>query len=123
MTDLKPCPFCGGEADFASTDTVIGTVWTVECVNDAVDCIGSTLESTYNRKIEAATAWNTRAHDSVSFEAGERSMRDAAVKIAAQYVAYNPNTKFAVIKTHIAQRILDKLRKLPIKIKVTEIVE
>jgi len=71
MTDLKPCPFCGGEADFASTDTVIGTVWTVECVNDAVDCIGSALASTYNRKIEAATAWNIRALPTGEQNAGD----------------------------------------------------
>lgn len=124
---MTECPFCRRDP-FHYVDNGVG----MEAV--AVTCcdLGDLLfRGKRDVPDEVTISWDEfveianrlRAHDSVSFEAGERSMRDAAVKIAAQYVAYNPNTKFAVIKTHIAQRILDKLRKLPIKIKVTEIVE
>lgn len=50
--DLKPCPFCGGEAHFLYTSN--GCV-----LNHHVGCVGDTAHW-YESKEKAATAWNTR---------------------------------------------------------------
>ena len=59
--DLKPCPFCGGEAD------VIGhygdATFTVVCWNRAI--CGMRVETLHltNSPEEAAAVWNRRAGD------------------------------------------------------------
>jgi Lar family restriction alleviation protein len=64
MTELKPCPFCGGEAEFfkdvtfkAETGEQVGEikffVWCTNC---------SALVSGDNKQ-EAFEAWNRRASD------------------------------------------------------------
>ena len=64
MAELKPCPFCGGEAEFfsdvtftAETGEQIGEIkwfaWCTEC---------SALVSA-DTKEKAIEAWNRRAHD------------------------------------------------------------
>lgn len=63
---LKPCPFCGGPADFeecaqSSSTAVTSCTWSVGCQNDKEDCIGYQLMASFNRKSEAAEAWNKRA--------------------------------------------------------------
>ena len=62
MADLKPCPFCGGEA-------------AVTCLNKGqcqarVGCVGcgATINRYYRSKVDAAEAWNAR---------WERTCRDA----------------------------------------------
>jgi len=55
--ELKPCPFCGGEAKLISH-----TSTTVQCQND--QCIGD--PSPFNgalHRSDAITTWNTRAAD------------------------------------------------------------
>ena len=55
MTDtLKPCPFCGGEAE----TNVYGATgeWTVNC-----PC-GAEMNRRVYTEAEAIEAWNTRAH-------------------------------------------------------------
>lgn len=54
MSDLKPCPFCGGEAELH----VEGRLWTV-------DCIGECETEGFPAKSQAAAiaAWNRRAPD------------------------------------------------------------
>ena len=56
MSDLKPCPFCGGEAKIRETD--IGG-FHVCCTNCPCD-YGRYWFST---KRLAAIAWNRRAHE------------------------------------------------------------
>ena len=63
---LKPCPFCGGPADFeecaqGSSTGVYSCTWSVGCQNQNEDCIAYQLLAHYNRKSEAAEAWNKRA--------------------------------------------------------------
>ena len=55
--ELKPCPFCGGEADFHCWKSG----WTVECNNNYCEILPET--GVYRSKEEAAEAWNRRAGD------------------------------------------------------------
>lgn len=56
--ELKPCPFCGGEANLVEDPH--NWVWSIGCSNDK--CLGfSGLSWTYTSEREAAEAWNTRA--------------------------------------------------------------
>ena len=52
MSELKPCPFCGGEAEVFSS---IFDVWRVVCKNNC-----RAMEDPTD-KAAAITAWNTRA--------------------------------------------------------------
>lgn len=52
--ELKPCPFCGGEALIGQT---LDNAWYAMCAKD--HC--SKLECYWRTKAEAITAWNTRA--------------------------------------------------------------
>ena len=59
MEDLKPCPFCGGEANVIDHYNDDGSV-SVGCDNDT--CLGfSGLGWLYKTEAEAIAAWNTRA--------------------------------------------------------------
>ena len=82
MTDLenlKPCPFCGGEAELwrhSTTGHLNRPAW--------VACMGrcSVLVSReYGSDAEAITAWNTRASDAALLVA-ERALRDAQSTLA-----------------------------------------
>jgi len=53
MIELKPCPFCGGEASYE--DLGIAPRFYVKCNNGCVEQSGL-----YLRKEEAAKAWNRR---------------------------------------------------------------
>lgn len=54
MTELKPCPFCGGEAELI--DKYEGVFWII--------CKGCLCESGFVKtKEEAINAWNRRADD------------------------------------------------------------
>lgn len=52
MSDLKPCPFCGGEAELTCFEAPEFWVWCPNCKasTDAHTCKGGAIE-----------AWNTRA--------------------------------------------------------------
>lgn len=52
MNELKPCPFCGGEAELTGFDAPEVWVWCPNCKasTDAHTCKGGAIE-----------AWNTRA--------------------------------------------------------------
>ena len=56
MSELKPCPFCGGEAHI----TLEQAMWFIECENE--DC-GAMMgfEAEVVSRIEAIAAWNRRA--------------------------------------------------------------
>jgi hypothetical protein len=58
MAELKPCPFCGGEAGFPSGS--LGWYW-VECMNE--DCPVEPSTNGHQTKEEAIEAWNRRAGD------------------------------------------------------------
>lgn len=57
MPELKPCPFCGGEAELEKRGMFEMTVFDVKCMDcRAIGCGGNTAE-------KAVAAWNKRASD------------------------------------------------------------
>ena len=60
MSDLKPCPFCGGEAEVMHTGGI-------GCSNDTfsiVECVRCWAKTAFcDTEAEAVKAWNTRAND------------------------------------------------------------
>lgn len=61
MTELKPCPFCGGEAHIAENVGYRGDIaYTVNC-NAVYGCIASDSGLWYSSREAAVEAWNTRA--------------------------------------------------------------
>lgn len=62
MSELLPCPFCGGEAELHPTydmDTSEVDGWFVWCNNKECECAPETRE--HFTEAEAIAAWNTRA--------------------------------------------------------------
>lgn len=55
MSELKPCPFCGGEAH-----TYKNNLWHVACENAHNSCV---TMSAFITEAEAIEAWNSRADD------------------------------------------------------------
>ena len=55
--ELKPCPFCGGEAEFIDN----GYFCDVSCKD--TDCRGYADSLTNKTKKEAIKAWNRRIND------------------------------------------------------------
>lgn len=53
MSKLKPCPFCGGEAELEKAGGGVFETWYVTCAT----CCASVWENT---EAEAIEAWNTR---------------------------------------------------------------
>lgn len=60
MTELLPCPFCGGEAKIVCVNTDRYDDWYVYCPSED-DCPASVETLMYETKEEAVAAWNTRA--------------------------------------------------------------
>ena len=58
MDELKPCPFCGGNA---TSEHPENARWSVGCSDIDGDCMGFQSLQTFARKAEAITAWNTRS--------------------------------------------------------------
>lgn len=61
MTELKPCPFCGGEATFEEVKHGDTSNWTVGCEDEDGECYGYQSLTSFARKAEARAAWNRRA--------------------------------------------------------------
>lgn len=56
-TELKPCPFCGGEAEFVYLEAYENEGYIV-CKNGCIE-----QRKIYNSTGEAIEAWNRRAED------------------------------------------------------------
>lgn len=59
MNDLKPCPFCGGEADCNNVAFEKGNkkMWAVECIECGV------VSNFFYTEEKAIEAWNRRAEN------------------------------------------------------------
>lgn len=55
--DLRPCPFCGGEAETVR----VGDMYYVRCGNN--DCPVVVETNNYYAEYDAISAWNTRYTD------------------------------------------------------------
>lgn len=55
MSEIKSCPFCGGEAKSYSTNRGF---WGVDCESN--ECFTHTMVADYITEEEAIEAWNTR---------------------------------------------------------------
>ena len=60
--ELKPCPFCGGEAHLFGIETIGASVaYFVKCVGNKSKCAGPIRTKYCDTKERAAEVWNTRA--------------------------------------------------------------
>lgn len=93
MSDLLPCPFCGGEARYYHRPDTTGwsnTEW-VSCVGD---CGASTCM--HETKEEAIAAWNTRNDDLVQ-AAVAAALREAADAVYKWGDIYGDNAARCVL--------------------------
>jgi reverse gyrase len=60
MSDLKPCPFCGGEAQHEHLENGRHSVG---CADADGTCMGFQTLQTFATEREATDAWNTRASE------------------------------------------------------------
>ena len=58
--ELKPCPFCGGEAEIIKTNQCMAKYYSVVCKNKS--CRGRGAKP-ISSKHHAIAAWNRRAND------------------------------------------------------------
>jgi hypothetical protein len=82
---LKPCPFCGGEANVEVRHSKVSGVrdrYFPSCLDS--DCAAFIVDpySTWATKREAIAAWNTRATPSPSTDEERREAEDARFKAA-----------------------------------------
>lgn len=63
MPDLKPCPFCGGEAELREELVAGNTRFYVSCENDDCRVIVETRNSVSATKAGAIEAWNRRVEN------------------------------------------------------------
>lgn len=59
MSELKPCPFCGGESEVVELESVYLYGFVARCANE--DCIIVAETDMCPTEAEAVEAWNTRA--------------------------------------------------------------
>lgn len=65
MSELLPCPFCGGEAKILTAESMHGgNLYGVMC-----DCCAGRAD-VYDTEAEAIEAWNTRADTATLYEDG-----------------------------------------------------
>ena len=120
MSSLKPCPFCGGEAQ-----TDVGKAGQAAAFCDlfrsyCMDCGTQSPEWSYT-EAEAITAWNTRAPIPVTDEMVERAARiispghwqvmdsylaEMKRKYRWQNIAYDPDQFKDSASMHIARAAL-----------------
>lgn len=123
MTDLKPCPFCGGTADidtqreYCSPRGNFGEECAVYCLKCDADMSmpyrdlpGWMVDEVAGLVVER---WNSRAHDPASFEAGEHSMRKRAAALVGAHSDLPATTKINVIKAGFARRLTVSILALP----------
>ena len=73
ITELLPCPFCGGEAALVPTLETTVREWFVKCSN--LECsVLACRTKRYYTEAEAISAWNTRAERTCRADTCGRTM-------------------------------------------------
>jgi Lar family restriction alleviation protein len=67
ITDLKPCPFCGGKAELIKRRQCLADAYSVRCKNSG--CRGRTQKLVRTEQ-QAIEEWNRRAGNEQSNETG-----------------------------------------------------
>ena len=95
--ELKPCPFCGGEARMRE-DVSHSTACFVGCAVD--DCFGELHWA--STRAEAIYAWNTRAATpdipamlAEAEERGRKAEREACARVCEEWGAWNETAQAA----------------------------
>lgn len=86
--ELKPCPFCGGKADFKTKSNLsrhweVGFDFTIKCSECDIEIPstyrvtlilgrGGQLNEIIDERQKAMDDWNRRADDGLSYQRGER---------------------------------------------------
>lgn len=60
--ELKPCPFCGGEAKIKKTQHILADTYSVVCKDK--ECRGRAIKPLRDKEA-AIVAWNRRATDEI----------------------------------------------------------
>ena len=98
MSDLKPCPFCGGEAQTLN-QAPKGTGYSVGCHDD--ECRGFiALSWIYATEAEAIAAWNSRA-DYHGYE-------QAAIEAWESIKAWNTRVAHGTLTAEQVREIVDR---------------
>ena len=79
MTDLKPCPFCGGEATIKKVSSeTIAPFFVAVCRQDS--CLLGEYQKDYSSDDEASKAWNTRpGEDAARLEVARQKAENEAM--------------------------------------------
>lgn len=106
MSDLKPCPYCGGEAHL-SADTSRRSAYFIGCETE--ECSGLMMWA--ERKDVAIAAWNTRTIDPAAIR--EAALREAEKALRDWQDALNANRfpETAITVGVAADAILDLIDK------------
>lgn len=87
MSELKPCPFCGGEARIYMNDSDLDNImWYCMCTNDR-GCNVMPITLDHYSKEAAAAAWNTRHVETCSNKRGRCSACGSIMYDAPNYCA------------------------------------
>ena len=90
--ELKPCPFCGGEADIERTSEL----HYISCKNCYVDT------RVYGSKAEAIKAWNER----IDVECCEKSCKEENATLPSWYCSeWNNQFNFSTCRIYISQSV------------------
>lgn len=82
-TELKPCPFCGGEVDIENISTEDEQYYMVSCKKcGAAICFGDKSET----QVGAIEAWNKRAFDYETANHISQFLQDAGYDDASKTV-------------------------------------
>lgn len=63
MSELKPCPFCGGKAELREERVNGYTKYFISCENDNCNVVVETMSRVGNTAAQAVEAWESRVKE------------------------------------------------------------
>ena len=77
-TELRPCPFCGGEAEIRGTDST-----SIQCMNNQCIIGDPAPFNDFTHRQDAIAAWNTRAIEAAEADLLGRCLEALRARIEA----------------------------------------